>query len=129
MSCRPSFAPPLRVSVGGNALKYYSSVRLDVRRKESLRDNTGITVKVKVSRVRGGGSCFLRVARDPSAPTSTGFFAGETKLQPPHGEAVVVEGATGGILRTRVRAETWFGLAVSLHGARCTAVGVSLVAW
>lgn len=34
---------------GGNALKYYSSVRLDVRRKESLRDNSGITVKVKVS--------------------------------------------------------------------------------
>lgn len=33
---------------GGNALKYYSSVRLDVRRKESLRDNAGITVKVKV---------------------------------------------------------------------------------
>lgn len=36
------------LSAGGNALKYYSSVRLDVRRKESLRDNTGITVKVKV---------------------------------------------------------------------------------
>ena len=34
--------------VGGNALKYYSSVRLDVRRKESLRDNSGVTVKVKV---------------------------------------------------------------------------------
>lgn len=57
--------------LGGNALKYYSSVRLDVRRKESLRDNAGITVKVKVSaaewgggRRRGeGGPCFLRVAR------------------------------------------------------------------
>ncbi|CAM9599156.1 unnamed protein product, partial [Hapterophycus canaliculatus] len=36
------------VTSGGNALKYYSSVRLDVRRKESLRDNAGITVKVKV---------------------------------------------------------------------------------
>lgn len=40
---------------GGNALKYYSSVRLDVRRKESLRDNAGITVKVKVSGGREGG--------------------------------------------------------------------------
>lgn len=38
------------VTSGGNALKYYSSVRLDVRRKESLRDNSGITVKVKVAK-------------------------------------------------------------------------------
>ncbi|CAM9319707.1 unnamed protein product [Ectocarpus sp. 6 AP-2014] len=38
------------VTSGGNALKYYSSVRLDVRRKESLRDNAGITVKVKVAK-------------------------------------------------------------------------------
>lgn len=35
-------------SPGGNALKYYSSVRLDVRRKEALRDNSGVTLKVKV---------------------------------------------------------------------------------
>lgn len=39
-------------ATGGNALKYYSTVRLDIRRKESLRDNSGITVKVKVSRGR-----------------------------------------------------------------------------
>jgi len=43
-------ASPRHPSPGGNALKYYSSVRLDVRRKESLRDNAGITVKVKVGR-------------------------------------------------------------------------------
>ena len=36
------------VTSGGNALKFYSSVRLDVRRKEILPENTGIRVKVKV---------------------------------------------------------------------------------
>uniref|UniRef100_A0A7R9UET2 Recombinase A n=1 Tax=Pinguiococcus pyrenoidosus TaxID=172671 RepID=A0A7R9UET2_9STRA len=36
------------VTSGGNALKYYSSLRLDVRRKEITRENKGITVKVKV---------------------------------------------------------------------------------
>ncbi len=36
------------VTSGGNALKFYSSVRLDTRRKEVLPDNTGIRVKVKV---------------------------------------------------------------------------------
>mmetsp|Transcript_23849 Transcript_23849/g.75063 ORF Transcript_23849/g.75063 Transcript_23849/m.75063 type:complete len:419 (-) Transcript_23849:292-1548(-) len=36
------------VTSGGNALKYYSSLRLDVRRKEITRENSGITVKVKV---------------------------------------------------------------------------------
>lgn len=36
------------VTAGGNALKYYSSLRLDVRRKEITRENSGITVKVKV---------------------------------------------------------------------------------
>ena len=33
---------------GGNALKFYASVRLDIRRKEILPDNTGIRVKVRV---------------------------------------------------------------------------------
>jgi len=33
---------------GGNALKFYASVRLDTRRKEILPDNIGIRVKVKV---------------------------------------------------------------------------------
>lgn len=33
---------------GGNALKFYASVRLDTRRKEILPDNSGIRVKVKV---------------------------------------------------------------------------------
>lgn len=33
---------------GGNALKFYASVRLDTRRKEVLPDNSGIRVKVKV---------------------------------------------------------------------------------
>jgi recombination protein RecA len=36
------------VTSGGNALKFYASVRLDSRRKEVLPDNAGIRVKVKV---------------------------------------------------------------------------------
>jgi len=36
------------VTSGGNALKFYSSVRIDTRRKEILPDNAGIRVKVKV---------------------------------------------------------------------------------
>lgn len=36
------------VTSGGNALKFYSSIRLDTRRKEILPDNLGIRVKVKV---------------------------------------------------------------------------------
>jgi recombination protein RecA len=36
------------VTSGGNALKFYASVRLDTRRKEVLTDNMGIKVKVKV---------------------------------------------------------------------------------
>mmetsp|Transcript_25392 Transcript_25392/g.62494 ORF Transcript_25392/g.62494 Transcript_25392/m.62494 type:complete len:438 (+) Transcript_25392:89-1402(+) len=36
------------VTSGGNALKFYASVRLDPRRKEILPDNKGIRVKVKV---------------------------------------------------------------------------------
>jgi recombination protein RecA len=36
------------VTSGGNALKFYASVRLDTRRKEILPDNSGVRVKVKV---------------------------------------------------------------------------------
>eukprot|EP00543_Licmophora_paradoxa_P005678 CAMPEP_0202447524 /NCGR_PEP_ID=MMETSP1360-20130828/6280_1 /ASSEMBLY_ACC=CAM_ASM_000848 /TAXON_ID=515479 /ORGANISM="Licmophora paradoxa, Strain CCMP2313" /LENGTH=405 /DNA_ID=CAMNT_0049064653 /DNA_START=28 /DNA_END=1245 /DNA_ORIENTATION=- len=36
------------VTSGGNALKFYASVRLDTRRKEILPENSGIRVKVKV---------------------------------------------------------------------------------
>mmetsp|Transcript_23847 Transcript_23847/g.34874 ORF Transcript_23847/g.34874 Transcript_23847/m.34874 type:complete len:419 (+) Transcript_23847:196-1452(+) len=36
------------VTSGGNALKFYSSVRLDTRRKEILPENSGIKIKVKV---------------------------------------------------------------------------------
>jgi len=36
------------VTSGGNALKFYASIRLDTRRKEILPDNTGIRIKVKV---------------------------------------------------------------------------------
>mmetsp|Transcript_15720 Transcript_15720/g.19168 ORF Transcript_15720/g.19168 Transcript_15720/m.19168 type:complete len:414 (+) Transcript_15720:139-1380(+) len=36
------------VTSGGNALKFYSSIRLDTRRKEVLPDNVGIRIKVKV---------------------------------------------------------------------------------
>jgi len=36
------------VTPGGNALKFYSSVRLDIRRREILPDNIGIKCKVKI---------------------------------------------------------------------------------
>eukprot|EP00557_Chaetoceros_sp_GSL56_P011543 CAMPEP_0176486272 /NCGR_PEP_ID=MMETSP0200_2-20121128/5479_1 /TAXON_ID=947934 /ORGANISM="Chaetoceros sp., Strain GSL56" /LENGTH=436 /DNA_ID=CAMNT_0017882961 /DNA_START=96 /DNA_END=1406 /DNA_ORIENTATION=+ len=36
------------VTSGGNALKFYSSVRIDARRKEVLPDNAGIKVSVKI---------------------------------------------------------------------------------
>lgn len=36
------------VTSGGNALKFYASVRLDTRRREVLPDNIGIRAKVKV---------------------------------------------------------------------------------
>lgn len=36
------------VTSGGNALKFYSSVRLDTRRREILPDNVGIRAKIKV---------------------------------------------------------------------------------
>lgn len=36
------------VTAGGNALKFYSSVRVDIRRREVLKENQGIMVKVKV---------------------------------------------------------------------------------
>eukprot|EP01038_Epipyxis_sp_PR26KG_P005882 gene5882-8112_t len=38
------------VTTGGNALKFYSSVRVDIRRKEILKDNEGVTVKVKIAK-------------------------------------------------------------------------------
>ncbi|WZN59052.1 RecA DNA recombinase [Chloropicon roscoffensis] len=42
------------ITSGGNALKFYSSVRLDIRRKETLRDSNnaekGIKVRVKVTK-------------------------------------------------------------------------------
>ncbi|KAF6002539.1 hypothetical protein F1559_003948 [Cyanidiococcus yangmingshanensis] len=38
------------VTSGGNALKYYSTVRIDIRRKETLKDNTGIICKVKIAK-------------------------------------------------------------------------------
>lgn len=36
------------VTSGGNALKFYASVRMDTRRREILADNSGIKIKVKV---------------------------------------------------------------------------------
>lgn len=51
----PSFGPQ-EVTSGGKALKYYASVRLDVRRTGSVKlaDGSlgGNTVKVKVAKVR-----------------------------------------------------------------------------
>jgi recombination protein RecA len=42
------------VTSGGNALKFYASVRLDTRRKEILPENVGIRVKVKVVKNKVG---------------------------------------------------------------------------
>lgn len=42
------------VTAGGNALKFYSSVRVDIRRREILKDNQGITVKVKIVKNKVG---------------------------------------------------------------------------
>jgi recombination protein RecA len=42
------------VTSGGNALKFYASVRLDTRRKEILPDNVGIRCKVKVVKNKVG---------------------------------------------------------------------------
>jgi recombination protein RecA len=36
------------VTAGGNSLKFYASVRLDIRRKEVLKDGAGIGVRIKV---------------------------------------------------------------------------------
>lgn len=36
------------VTAGGNALKFYSSVRIDTRRREVLPDNAGIRIRAKV---------------------------------------------------------------------------------
>lgn len=36
------------ITAGGNALKFYASVRLDVRRREALRDGAGVVARVKV---------------------------------------------------------------------------------
>lgn len=45
---------PSEVTTGGNALKFYASVRLDIRRRETLKKGTdgeyGIRAKVKVSK-------------------------------------------------------------------------------
>lgn len=45
------------VTAGGNALKFYSSVRLDIRKREVLKDNEGIGVKVKVVKNKVTLSC------------------------------------------------------------------------
>jgi len=36
------------VTSGGNALKYYASQRMDIRRRETLRDGSGVRVAVKI---------------------------------------------------------------------------------
>lgn len=66
------------VTAGGNALKFYSSVRVDIRRREVLKDNMGITVKVKV--VKNKVSFTLTTSCDH------GFLS--TKCTPPGGAAV-----------------------------------------
>jgi recombination protein RecA len=48
-----SYGSP-EVTSGGNALKFYASVRLDTRRKEILPDNVGIRIKVKVVKNKVG---------------------------------------------------------------------------
>jgi RecA/RadA recombinase len=36
------------VTSGGNALKFYSSVRIDIRKIETLKDNTGVRARTKI---------------------------------------------------------------------------------
>lgn len=59
-----SFYGNPEVTAGGNALKFYSSVRLDIRRREILKDELGTRVKVKVvknkvSNIYGAALCRL----------------------------------------------------------------------
>lgn len=52
------------VTSGGNALKFYSSVRIDTRRKEVLPDNVGIRCKVKVVKNKVASpfkTCFIDI--------------------------------------------------------------------
>ena len=49
------------VTAGGNALKFYSSVRIDIRRKEILKENDGIMVKIKVVKNKVSNVAVLRM--------------------------------------------------------------------
>ena len=56
------------VTSGGNALKFYASVRLEVRRKQTIEgakgENVGIRVKAKVSTLNSStGLTFTRNAQ------------------------------------------------------------------
>jgi recombination protein RecA len=63
------------ITTGGNALKFYASVRLDIRRKEIIKgkaggDDEGVRVKVKVAKVRV--ACFSAFPN----PTRRPFYLG-----------------------------------------------------
>jgi recombination protein RecA len=62
------------VTSGGNALKYFSSLRLDIRRKEVLKDETGIHCKV------GPTSPGSTYARTGLVPFSSCFLLGGADL-------------------------------------------------
>ena len=56
--------PPFQIGVmfgnpettsGGNALKYYSSVRIDIRKKETLSESDQVGVGRELVCARGGG--------------------------------------------------------------------------
>ena len=52
-------------TTGGNALKFYASVRLDIRRVTSIKDGDNVIgnqVRVKVIKNKGGATLFLKVA-------------------------------------------------------------------
>ena len=50
------------VTSGGNALKFYASVRLEVRRKQTTESSKGDSIGIRVKAKVRLGTCHVRVA-------------------------------------------------------------------